>query len=124
MKHILLVGIGGFVGSVLRHLTYLWLDKKYEGLYPWSTFSVNMIGSLVLGILVGLMVKSNTVSSEVRLLLGVGLCGSFTTFSTFSMENMSMIQQKEVVTMLIYTVTSLVLGTLMAFGGYWLGKSI
>lgn len=123
MKQILLVGIGGFTGSILRYLTYLWIDKRFIGVFPLSTFLVNVLGSLILGFIVGLFVKSN-ISPDLRLFLGVGVCGSFTTFSTFAMENVSLIGQKDILTSVVYTLASLALGMLMAFAGYWIGKTI
>lgn len=123
MKQVLLVGIGGFAGSTLRYLAYLWIDRRFEGVFPLSTLFVNVLGSLILGLIVGLFMKSN-ISPELRLFLGVGICGSFTTFSTFAMENVSLLGQKDIVTSLVYTLASLVLGLLMAFAGYWIGKSI
>ena len=59
MKQVLLVGVGGFAGSVLRYLAYLWIDKRFEGVFPLSTLFVNTLGSLILGLIVGLFIKSN-----------------------------------------------------------------
>ncbi|MEM9298972.1 MAG: fluoride efflux transporter CrcB [Bacteroidota bacterium] len=123
MKQVLLVGVGGFAGSVLRYLAYLWIDKRFEGVFPLSTLFVNTLGSLILGLIVGLFIKSN-ISSELRLFLGVGICGSFTTFSTFAMENVSLLEQKDMVTAASYTLASIILGMVMAFAGYWIGKSL
>lgn len=122
MKQVLLVGVGGFAGSVLRYLAYLWIDKRFEGVFPLSTLFVNTLGSLILGLIVGLFIKSN-ISPELRLFLGVGICGSFTTFSTFAMENVSLLEQKDMVTAASYTLASIILGMVMAFAGYWIGKS-
>ena len=123
MKQVLLVGVGGFAGSVLRYLAYLWIDKRFEGVFPLSTLFVNTLGSLILGLIVGLIIKSN-ISPELRLFLGVGICGSFTTFSTFAMENVSLLEQKDMVTAASYTLASIILGKVMAFAGYWIGKSL
>ena len=123
MKQVLLVGVGGFAGSVLRYLAYLWIDKRFEGVFPLSTLFVNTLGSLILGLIVGLIIKSN-ISPELRLFLGVGICGSFTTFSTFAMENVSLLEQKDMVTAASYTLASIILGMVMAFAGYWIGKSL
>ena len=123
MKQVLLVGVGGFAGSVLRYLAYLWIDKRFKGVFPLSTLFVNTLGSLILGLIVGLFIKSN-ISPELRLFLGVGICGSFTTFSTFAMENVSLLEQKDMVTAASYTLASIILGMVMAFAGYWIGKSL
>ena len=123
MKQLLLVGIGGFVGSALRYLVYIWVDKRFEAIFPLSTFLVNIIGSLILGLIAGLFLKSN-ISVELRLLLGVGICGSFTTFSTFAIENVTLLEQKDFFTASAYVLGSVLVGLLMAFAGYWIGKSI
>ena len=117
-RQLLLVGIGGFLGSIFRYLTYLWVDKRFEGAYPLATFSVNIIGSFLLGLLYGAAIKSDLIGQDVRLLLGVGICGSYTTFSTFAFENMGLWQQKDFTTMAYYTIGSVILGVLAAYGGY------
>ncbi|TRX56276.1 fluoride efflux transporter CrcB [Fulvivirga sp. M361] len=123
MKQVLLVGLGGFLGSTLRYLTYLWVDQRYEKAFPLSTFTVNIIGSLFLGLLYGFLAKSQTTTGpEIRLFLGVGLCGSYTTFSTFAFENFNLLQQKDFATTFTYILASLVLGLLAAYGGYSIFK--
>jgi CrcB protein len=121
LKNILLVGLGGFVGSTLRYLAYVYIDKRFAGLFPAATFSVNIIGSFILGILIALYLK-NSLSESMRLLLAVGICGSFTTFSTFAMENFSLLSQKEILTSFIYISLSMIIGLGAAFAGQWIGK--
>lgn len=119
MKQILLVGLGGFLGSTARYLTYLWIDLRFAKIFPLSTLTVNIVGSLLLGLLYGYMAKSQTgAATEIRLLLGVGLCGSYTTFSTFALDNLNLLQQKDLANTLIYIFASLVLGLLAVYGGY------
>ena len=122
MKQLLLVGIGGFLGSTLRYLTYLWIEQRYEKAFPLSTFIVNIIGSLLLGIVLGFIAKVYAAGNEMRLLLGVGLCGSYTTFSTFAVENIRFLYQKDLLTSLLYIIASVVLGLLAAHLGYTLIK--
>lgn len=124
LRNILLVGLGGFFGSVLRYLVYLFVDKNIQLAWPIATFSVNIIGSLILGIIYGLLFKTNFISPDLRLLLAVGFCGSFTTFSTFAYENLQMLQQRDFITMILYTGLSLVLGLLAAYSGYLIGKGL
>jgi CrcB protein len=121
LKNILLVGLGGFLGSTLRYLVYIFIDKRFTGSFPVATFSVNIIGSFVLGLLVALFLK-NSLSDSMRLLLAVGLCGSFTTFSTFAMENLNLLSQKEILTSFLYISLSVVIGLAAAFTGQWVGK--
>lgn len=98
IKEILLVGLGSCVGGVLRYLVSL-LMKTAGGGFPWGTFTVNILGCLLIGLLWGLGSKS--LSPQLMLLLSVGLCGGFTTFahqargahhSTFSRESLAMLQ--------------------------------
>lgn len=120
-KNILLVGLGGFLGSTLRYLVYIFVDKRFVGSFPLATFSVNIIGSFLLGLLVALSFKNN-LSESMRLLLAVGLCGSFTTFSTFAMENFSLLSQKEIMISFLYISLSVIVGLAAAFAGQWVGK--
>lgn len=124
LKNILIVGIGGFAGSIMRYLAYLFIDKRFPSLYPISTFTVNIIGSLLLGIITGLMLKSTMINDNMRLLLAVGFCGSFTTFSTFANENLFFINQKLLPTALLYTAASVILGLLAVYAGYVIGKAV
>lgn len=109
IKNLLLVGFGGFIGSTLRYLTYIFIDKRHALSFPMSTFTVNIIGSLVLGIIIGLSLKDN-VNENMRLFLAVGICGSYTTFSTFALENISLLTQKDLFVSFIYITASIVLG--------------
>lgn len=124
LKNVLIVGLGGFAGSIARYLAYLLIDKRFPSAYPISTLSVNIIGSFVLGIITGLMLKTSGANDTLRLLLAVGFCGSFTTFSTFAYENLFFINQKLIPTALIYISASLILGLLAVFAGHWVGKTV
>lgn len=121
IKNILLVGLGGFLGSTFRYLTYLYVDKRLPGVFPLSTLLVNVLGSLILGMLVALILKGS-LSESMRLLLAVGLCGSFTTFSTFAMENINLLSQREMAVSFAYVSVSIILGLGSAWFGQWLLK--
>jgi CrcB protein len=84
--NILAVGLGGLFGSVARYLISHYLTQTNNGHFPWATTLVNVIGSIFIGILFAYFEKGINVSNEVKLLLTVGFCGGFTTFSTFSLE--------------------------------------
>ena len=122
LKNILLVGLGGFAGSVLRYLAYISIDKNLPMSWPLATFTVNIFGSLILGFIYGLLHKTTFVSQDTRLLLAVGFCGSFTTFSTFAFENLQMIQQKAFLSLISYTGLSLIIGIGAAYLGFFLAK--
>ncbi len=118
MKQLLLVGFGGFVGSVLRYLvSKLNLYWQFLSL-PMGTLLVNILGSFVIGLLVGVSAKSEIISPDLRLLLMVGFCGGFTTFSSFSNENMMLVQNGQILTALLYTGLSLLLGFFAVYLGY------
>jgi fluoride exporter len=122
MKEILLVGLGGFVGSVLRYLVSK-LNVTWQVLaIPMGTLTVNILGSLLIGLLVGLSAKSNLISNELRLLLMVGFCGGFTTFSSFTYENLILMQNGQFLTVILYTTLSILLGFLAVYLGYILAS--
>ena len=96
MKQLLLVFIGGGTGSVLRYLIGKLLNNSETGI-PYGTFAANILGSLFIGIILGLAAKSETLSQSHTLLLATGFCGGFTTFSTFSIETLNLIESGEIV---------------------------
>ena len=118
MKDLLLVGFGGFVGSIARYLISKLNISIQIFSMPVGTLTVNILGSLLIGILIGMSAKTELISSNLRLLLVVGFCGGFTTFSTFSAESMGFIQNGQIATMLIYTATSIILGLAAVYIGY------
>jgi len=118
LKEILLIGFGGFIGSVARYyVSKLNLSLDYFSI-PLGTLIVNVIGSLLLGFLTGIVVKSPILTLEWRLFLMVGICGGFTTFSTFTSENMMLLHNGQFLSAALYTGLSLLLGFIAVFGGY------
>ncbi|WP_432144644.1 fluoride efflux transporter CrcB [Streptomyces sp. bgisy084] len=83
----LLVVAGAAVGAPLRYLTDRYVQSRHDTVFPWGTFTVNVVGSLILGLLTG-AVAVGAASSHAQLLLGTGLCGGLTTYSTFSYETL------------------------------------
>lgn len=123
IKAILLVGAGGFAGSTLRYLASLKLGAKTAASFPLGTFCVNIAGSLLLGILIGLWLKG-VITSDTRLLLATGFCGGFTTFSAFSWELLIMLQHGEHGLALFYLLLSIAGGLLAAWGGVLLAGAL
>jgi len=119
---ILAVGLGGFLGSVSRYITVKSVDEKLNAIFPYGTLTVNIIGSLLLGIIYTLALKKAGVTENWKLFLGAGFCGGFTTFSAFAWENFSLFQQKFIGTSLLYMLASLVLGILALAVGVWIGR--
>ena len=122
IKSLLLVGLGGFAGSIARWSISLFMAQTSLFPTPWPTFLINLSGSFLLGLLLASLPQQGVYSAEWRLLLATGFCGSFTTFSTFSVENLQLIQQSEYSIALLYIGLSLAGGIAFAATGYWLGR--
>lgn len=120
IKDILFVGIGGFLGSIARYLINIALIH-YNWPIPWPTYVINLSGSLLIGILMAIDFRNAPVW---RLLLITGLCGGFTTFSTFSYENLQLFRDGYPQVALFYMITSLGLGILMVFLGFYLTQRL
>lgn len=121
IKQILLVGLGGGIGSIFRFLVSHCGVKSGIPVYL-STFTVNIIGCLLIGLLTGLALKHHWLDANMRLLLMAGFCGGFTTFSAFSLENMQMLQNGNYTTLILYTLTSIVVGFAAVGIGLFLTK--
>lgn len=121
MKNLLFVFIGGGFGSVLRFLLGKWLNNTENGI-PFGTFIANILGSLLIGIILGYAAKSDTLNQNQTLLLATGFCGGFTTFSTFAYENHIFLKSGDFTSFALYTITSFVVGFLAVFAGMYLIK--
>ncbi|WP_191860344.1 fluoride efflux transporter CrcB [Hanstruepera ponticola] len=121
MKSLLLVFIGGGVGSALRYLIGKWLNSPDTGI-PYGTFAANILGSLLIGIILGLAAKNNSLNSNQTLLLATGFCGGFTTFSTFAYENHVLLKSGDFTSFAVYTIASFIVGFLAVFFGLYIIK--
>lgn len=121
IKSILLVAIGGSLGSVLRYIANVLVSKNMPGKLHFATFTVNIIGCLLIGFLIGYLSKQSE-SENLKLLLVTGFCGGFTTFSTFGLENYSFIQSGNIITSLLYTTISIIIGILFVGLGIYIAK--
>ncbi|MCF8363415.1 MAG: fluoride efflux transporter CrcB [Prolixibacteraceae bacterium] len=116
-RTLLIVGTGGFLGSVSRYLGQVAVEKVMHSSFPWGTFAVNILGSFIIGILYALAEKGNLLSVEWRLFLTVGFCGGFTTFSTFAYNNLTLLKDQAIGMLLLNTLGSVILGILMVYAG-------
>lgn len=121
MKAILMVFLGGGLGSTLRFLISKQFNLTSQTI-PLGTLSVNIIGSLLLGFILGLVVKSTSLSGNSILFLTTGFCGGFTTFSAFAFENMEFLKSGDYSGFAVYTFGSLILGFAAVFAGVYLSK--
>jgi len=118
IKNILIIGTGGFIGSVARYfLSGLNLNIDYFSI-PFGTLLVNITGSFIIGLLTGISERSTILTIEWRLFLMVGLCGGFTTFSSFTNENLMLLHNGQFLSILLYTGLSIFLGFIAVFFGY------
>ncbi len=121
MKSFLLVFLGGGLGSSLRYLVSIAINQ-YSKVLPFGTFTVNMLGCLLIGLILGYAQKENTLTSNQILLLATGFCGGFTTFSAFANENLELIKNGEIFNFSIYTISSILIGVLAVFIGFYLAN--
>lgn len=121
MKLVLFVGIGGFLGSTSRYGIYQLFLKLFPSFPTSGTLLVNILGSFLLGLMVHSVAKMDR---STYLLLSTGFCGGFTTFSTFSVENIKYLTQGNFLGSALYIGLSLVLSLLAAMGGWYFGKNL
>ena len=115
LRNFLLVALGGGIGSMLRYGTSLMINAKY---FPWATLAVNIIGSFLIGLILALSIKEESILYNWKLFLATGVCGGFTTFSAFSLENMELLQNGKYLFAATYIALSVVLGIAAAFAGF------
>ncbi|WP_406324876.1 fluoride efflux transporter CrcB [Streptomyces niveus] len=123
MSDYLLVAIGGVVGAPLRYLTDRAVQVRHDTVFPWGTFTVNVVGSLILGLLTGAAL-SGTAGHTVQLLLGTGLCGAMTTYSTFSYETLRLAESGATFFAAANVIASVAAGLGAVFGGFALSQAL
>ncbi len=122
-RQIVLVGVGGLIGSILRYLLSLYVNTKATGsLFPWGTFTVNIAGSLVIGIMFGYSLRNPVFEMNWRLFLATGICGGFTTFSAFSNESYLLLRQQHYGILFLYIAVSIIVSISATAAGYWVTR--
>lgn len=121
------LAIGGIAGTLLRYGLGTWMQSWAGGHLPWATFTINMLGSFALGAIVRSS-ESIVISTELRLMLTVGFCGAFTTFSTYTLETFALIEEGAWGRAALYSFGSLAIGLLavaagVVVAGAWLGPA-
>jgi CrcB protein len=119
MKQLILVFLGGGLGSALRYWIGQYLNSpKYD--FPYGTFLVNIVGSLLIGLILGFTFKVHSLSDNFILFIAVGFCGGFTTFSAFAFDNLIYLKSGDLTSFAIYTIGTLLIGFGAVFVGIWL----
>ena len=109
-RSLLFIGIGSFIGGICRYLLQQFVQNNYPSSIPLGTLIVNITGCFAIGLVYELADKGNLLSSEMRLFLATGVCGGYTTFSSFAYENVSMVLDGEFYYPLLYVLLSVVVG--------------
>lgn len=124
LRTILIVGAGGFIGSVMRYLVQFFVEKELSSTFPWGTFIANISGSFIIGVVFALAHKGNLLSAEWRMFLAVGICGGFTTFSSFAYNNLTMLKEQAYGQFILNVGGSLIFGLLAVYLGMILVRAV
>lgn len=124
MINIALVATGGAIGSVFRYLVGVWSMRLGGPNFPWGTLAVNIVGSFLIGLLVELVARRLNASMEMRLFLVTGVLGGFTTFSSFSLDAVSLFERGAIGLSAFYILASLVVSIAAVFAGLALGRNL
>jgi fluoride exporter len=122
IRTLLLVGTGGFLGSISRFVTSRFMQNYFPSAFPFGTFFVNITGCFLIGLIYGFSERSSLLTSNWKLFLAVGFCGGFTTFSTFANENLALLRDGEFFHFALYTSLSVFLGITATYIGVLITK--
>ena len=124
MKELMLVFVGGGLGSMVRFSLGRWVNALHSHDFPWGTLVVNIVACLILGFVIGLADHKHIISPTARLFWTVGFCGGFSTFSTFSNETLYLLQSGLTLSLVLYIGLSLFLCVAATFGGLFVGEHV
>lgn len=124
MNNILLVALGGAIGSVCRYLVGIWALRQFGPAFPWGTLTVNVVGSFAIGFMAELIMRRFDMSTDLRLFIITGILGGFTTFSAFSLDVISLVERGATVAGAAYLVASVAISLGAVFGGLALGRAM
>ncbi len=124
LMNLLFVAIGSMFGGVSRYWLSGIIQKNAHTLFPLGVLSVNIIGCFIIGLLAGLSVHTNLLTQNHRLFLIIGFCGSFTTFSSFSLDNLKLVTTKAYFLFSLNIGLSVILGLLATWLGYYLMQTL
>lgn len=124
MTHLLIVALGGAIGSALRHLTNMAGLRLFGPGFPWGTFAVNIVGSFLMGLLVELVARRFGASEGLRLFLATGILGGYTTFSAFSLDTIVMAERGEIALAMLYVTASVALALTALLAGLALARTL
>ncbi len=124
MRILFIIFFGGGLGSILRYLVNRWVAGLVTSAFPYGTFLVNITGCFLIGFLVFFTERFGPSSLNWRLFLVTGFCGGYTTFSSFSFENIQLMTNQHIFTLLLYTLGSIALGFAATYVGIVLARNI
>ncbi len=122
MEKVLWISIGAVLGANLRYWVGDWVAQRFGSGFPFGTLLINLSGSFLLGLVVSMTMENFIIDPRLRLVITIGLLGSYTTFSTYAYESVALISQGQWALGLFNLLGSSVLGAILAFLGVWLGK--
>ena len=124
MPLVLWIAAGGAIGSAARHLVNVLAGRVMGFEFPWGTLLVNVVGSLAMGLFIGIATVKMPVSAELRAFVTTGILGGFTTFSAFSLDFATLVERRELTSAALYGVGSVGLSLVAVFLGLWLVRQL